>query len=844
MTGTRRRPIRGWQRALAWLLAGYAVVGIIGSLLTLTLVRQTAPYSSDLDAGLSAITDDVADSWSRFNEGVDKAPPAWDADDFRRAVGAADGGDVVRLPGSEVADGGTLLDAAAVRKTVSGSNILVVVTPPSPLGAIETTRVRDNTMQQQWAAQRHLQLIMVHGQQVYLPGPDLYIITSPESGIPLREAMRTGDVTPAVISVAQQSLADQAGDDDHSTPDPPGAAASDAKALAFNDSRAPRPAELAPITAALDAGQLYVGPGVTPVPRFNPDWSKVAPGKELKVVILPFAPAGTAVDYTTALAAKYPTAAVLVMTGKWIESAGIDRDTMVAALQQTYGLGGFAMAASAPAYPQILDWVTGIDAAATASNAFHRPLPAMPDTSIPRWVSYLVLATSLLLALGFAGGYLLARRRRSSAAAPRRWLEQVTAGLTTSYLALAAAPGMAGPGGVAGGDDPSWRARQTVDDAYADLLELRGLDAEADRPAVTAAVNSAWTLLDDAAGLLGRPEAGPSATLPAKIRIPPRAAADRAGRPEVPWWQQLSASIRRRKQRRRERPAPGLLRSLGRQLAIVTVVGVLALGAVMLWFTTVGLPGTGKDYDTSAFDTSNVWIGAPSAAAGSGELQRVIGDRALLVAVRDDTGMTKMDGVGLADDIAAAHPQAVAFVIADGQVLSAGIGGDIRVGGYDDYSLIDDYYGLQGPAAGNNTALVRQLALLYDRLSTEHSIKALTRSAYDPPAAPWVLIAVLLVLATVGAGFLIRFTARRFAVRAEVDDDSDARREALRLRLSEAADRLLRAPPDGAGVGTLSALETERRGLDQQIGRAAASQFDDLERRVDAFVHRVRLSVG
>ena len=86
-----------------------------------------------------------------------------------------------------------------------------MVTPPTPLGAVETTRIRDNTVQQAWATPRHLQLIMVHGQEVYLPGPDLLIRRTPPAGLPMREGLRTGDVTSTVVGVVQETLATSTG---------------------------------------------------------------------------------------------------------------------------------------------------------------------------------------------------------------------------------------------------------------------------------------------------------------------------------------------------------------------------------------------------------------------------------------------------------------------------------------------------------------------------------------------------------------------------------------------------------------------------------------------------------
>ncbi|MGI8417008.1 MAG: hypothetical protein ACR2P2_12555, partial [Nakamurella sp.] len=146
---TRAHPLR---HALRILLAAYVVFGLIGSLLSLVLVNLPSPYSSSsTDNDVSAILDDPADSWSRFNTGTDGTAPNWTADQFEAAVGDAKGGQIVRMPGAR-----TVLDDNAITALTSGTNILVVVTPPNPLSAVETTRVRDNTLQKYWAVPKKL----------------------------------------------------------------------------------------------------------------------------------------------------------------------------------------------------------------------------------------------------------------------------------------------------------------------------------------------------------------------------------------------------------------------------------------------------------------------------------------------------------------------------------------------------------------------------------------------------------------------------------------------------------------------------------------------------------------
>ncbi|MGI8418328.1 MAG: hypothetical protein ACR2P2_19450, partial [Nakamurella sp.] len=467
---TRAHPLR---HALRVFLAAYVVIGLLGSLLSLVLVNLPSPYSSSSsDDDMSAIIDDPADSWSRFNAGTDGAAPNWTADQFLAAVGDAKGGQIVRMPGAQ-----TVLDDKAITALTAGTNILVVVTPPNPLSAVETTRVRDNTLQKYWAVPKKLDLIMVHGQEAYLPGPDLFVLSTPGSGIPLRDSMRTSDATSVVTHVAKSAIAFQAGIKKLVPHNEPGIDAVTAPALALTSARAPTAAELTPITAALDAGSLYVDPSIKPAPTFNKKWANIAPGKPVKVAILPYSPIGPAVDYTAALAKKYPDAAILVMTGKWIESAGVDRSTMIDALLQTYGLGGFALASSAPAYAEILDWVTGIYASATASKAFDRPLPTAPPSGIPRWVSFLVLGTSLIVALGFVGEYLYSRRSRKPVGpSVAGWRHTVLGGLTSSYLTLAAAPAL-----TADARNRPDDIRQLLDDSYAGVLELQNSAATSGR---------------------------------------------------------------------------------------------------------------------------------------------------------------------------------------------------------------------------------------------------------------------------------------------------------------------------------------------------------------------------
>ena len=526
--------------------------------------------------------------------------------------------------------------------------------------------------------------------------------------------------------------------------------------LRLTGTRAPTATELAPVVGVLDRGDFYADPSITPAPTDHSAWAMAGAGKPVKVVVLPFAdPSARAVDWTTPLAARYPQAVVLVMTGKWIESAGTDRQVMVDAINQTYGLGGFAIAASAPAYDTILDWVTGIDSSAQSSHAFSRSLPVLPDTSFPRWLAYLLLATSLIIAAGFVVNFVLGRRRSATGTPRERWRAQVLTGLTDAYVTLSAAP-VLGPGGPG----LSSTVQGRLDQAYATLLQLRGEDLGAASSAAEL-VQSAWSDLDAAAKSLHRPDAAPSTTLPKSARHEP-------------------AAPPRRAVRRRRWPRP-------LRLTLWLALAAVGLGAAVLVFSL--FRGTTRSYTSAAQDltplrTSSVasFAGAAATTATTDAIRAVIGDRASLIAEIGDHG-SKFDSIDLADQIADAYPNAVAFVVRDGAIESASLGSDAATSGYDDYSLIDDYYGVQLEGSGD-LAVARQIALLYDRLGSSHSIRPGLRSTYDPPGPPWVLIAIGLVLAMGVAALLVRFGTGRVLRAGESDQDERAVRDALRLRIA------------------------------------------------------------
>lgn len=260
--------------ALRALLGAYVVLALVSAILTMVVAAASPSFNAD-NGGSDALTSDVADSISRFNQDTDTEEPSWTGDDFlAAAAGHESGGQIVRMPGAD-----TYLDDAAITAATAGTKVLVVVTPPTPLGAVEKTRVRDNTVQKYWAQKRGLSVVMVHGQEVYLPGPDLFLLSTPSTGIPMREGMRTGDATSTVIYVAKTAAVYVPGTSDYEDITHAGSDATTAKALALTDTRAPTEAELAPITAALDSGNLYVDPSISPRPEYKKAWAPSRPAR-------------------------------------------------------------------------------------------------------------------------------------------------------------------------------------------------------------------------------------------------------------------------------------------------------------------------------------------------------------------------------------------------------------------------------------------------------------------------------------------------------------------------------------------------------------------------------------
>lgn len=784
----------------------YVVFGIVAGIGILTF-GPSAPFDpSDSSSALDRLSSDPAGSTSRFNSGAAEQEPSWSADDFLAAVKGHDsGGQIVRMPGAQ-----TYLDDAAVEAAIAGSNLVVVVTPPTPLGAVEKTRVRDNTVQKFWAAKRGLTVIMVHGQAAYLPGPDLYIRTTPQGGIPMREVMRTADMTPSVIYVATESV-QHANKNDQPREYPPGSGATTAKDLALTDTRAPTSAELAPITKKLNSGNLYVDPSIKHKPKYNKAWGDVAPGKKLKVVILPFAKPGTAIDYTAALKKKYPHDAILVMTGKWVESAGINRQTMVDAMIQTYGLGGFALdEASQQHAGKILDWITSIDASATESHAFARPLPVLPKPGFPRWASYLLLATSLVIAAGFGVDFLLSKRPNAAELNGQHWRDRVAGGFAASYLDLSSAPYLGKDGSL---DKPA-SVQHLLDSAYADLLTLRGINVDKSHKRAEHLADTIWHALDKAAAALDRPEAGPTQTMPATLRTAPD-----------------PATVKEDRERQTK-----MHNQIRGWLITVCVIGGLVGGFLLLNKVREANMDDHPDMNVTALSTSNIMtVGVDGVDVKA--LRHIVGDRGMLVAVSNKSGEYNSD---LAYNMAKNYPDAVVFVIKDGEVDSAEIGSSVQEGDYDRYSLIDDYTGLGNSEAGN-APLVRQLALLYDRLGADGSIDNVNRTTYDPPSPPWGWIAAGLAVSLAAAGLMVRTGTRQAAARERERTEQRAAREALATRAAGIALLLLKARDESTSdTERLASLGAEYSALLQRLDEVDPGDIDTLRSDIDAFGKKVR----
>lgn len=787
-----RKSVRGVVHRL---LVLYAVVGVLGSVASLFISGGPA-FEDPAPSASAGFDPDVANSWNRFNAEDVAVEPSWTVGDVESAGEGARGGDVVTLRGTQ-----SVLDTARVRTAIAGTRYLVVLTPPTPLGASEATRLRDNSVQQFWADQHGVVVVMVHGQQVVLPYGKLsptIIFDIPSAGLPQREAYRTGDVTDTALSVIASARKEGGGGDED-----PGTL--DAASVALTNTRAPTAGELAPVTKALDAGPLYVDPSITDPPAYDRAWSTISVGTAPKIVLLPFARSGTAVDWTSALAARYPHTAILVMTGKWIESADVDRDQVLAAMWQTYAVGEFALASSPPAYEPILDWVTSVAGIARAAAAQHTALPAAAPGGIPRWLSYLVLGTSLLIAAAFAVPPLLQRRRRRrsvSTTGPGDQHDALVSTLSDCYLQVGRAADLA--------IDDAVRTRtcSALDVADANLQALRSMPRDPiavdDRRQQQAAARAAWFALDEAARIVGRPDLRPDTLSPG---LQPRPAAP-GSLPPAP---------------RRSRRSVKL--TIGWPLVVVVVLALAFLFSV--GSTLVGLLGrsTGLTGESPAtLRTSNTaGLDGPERAGA----EQAIADRALMLVHSQGDFMT---AGRTGDAVAAAYPDAIVFVLRDGKVDDVEIGRDAAVPGYDVYSLIKDYYPVQTAAGTDPVPQARQLVLLYDRLAAEGSIRGAIRARFDGPPRPWPLIIIVVVLTLVAAALIIRFGAGAASRRLTSETDLQAQREALSLRLAGAQENWIEHDNPGS-----RAAEWARRARDLQ-SRIATSDTGDipgLARQID-----------
>lgn len=283
---------------------------------------------------------------------------------------------------------------------------------------------------------------------------------------------------------------------------------------------------------------------------------------------------------------------------------------------------------------------------------------------------------------------------------------------------------------------------------------------------------------------------------------------------------------------------PHRLRKWLWRLLAVVVFAVIA-ARVLLSLTFTGVPKV----DTSALRTTSAVVTSPTSTTTVAGLQKIIGNRALYIVV--DDGLSDTTGqYDLGKSIAADYPNSVSFVIVKGQIEDAEIGAAARTPGYDVYSLIDDYYGLQSPTAGNDTALVRQLALLYDRLAGEGSIHRSVRGSYDPPRPPWIWISLGLVIAVVAAGFLIRLATGRAVARSQRNDDERGRREALSLLLAGTATRLLHAGATPTDLAALARFGGRQRELMDAIEKAPPARFDAVEEQIEQFDGQVASVTG
>ena len=779
---TRPR-VRWWQTVVASIAV--LVLGLVGIVVgTVGLLTSPELYRSSSDGALPDWTEDVASSWSDYNEGVPETEPAWTTDEFVAAVGDGSPGRIVWMPGAA-----TYLDTAAIDAMIAGSDVLVVVTPPSPLGAIETTRVRDNTVQKYWADERGVRLVMVHGTEAYLPYSDalggLIVGATPGAGLPTRDALLYGDATGAV----QYAI------DAYRGADSPAPAAFDTSAAALRpEGRAPSDAELAPVVAALESGTPYLAPGVAG--PLDVDLSGL--GDDVRVAVFPTVVPGEYVDYAAALAAAFPGDSVVAVTGNWVQTAGLDDQLATDVMLQISGIGGFPLAAATPDPGRLLSLFASTYEVAAAGIAAHDGLPSAAE-GMPRWVAYLVLGVSVVLVLGFLAGSLLEwRGRRTESWQQRR--DRLAGLLAERYVAIGSALALSLRADTAA-------ARRELDAAYSALLELRG----ADEGAADEAALAAWESLDAAPRAIGHGELGPSATLDAADRPRPEAVAPQAAAG-------------------RSRGATG--RRQGRRW-LWWVVALIA--GPFLAINVLGRLAGPLSLDETEGGELREALSSGSAAAGAGTdvdlagVRETIGTRSLMLVY--DTGAGS-SAYSLGESIVAEHPQAVVFVIVDGKIDTAKIGSDAAALGYDVYALIEDYYPMQYVAGSDPVAQARQLAILYDRLVAEGKVNGIERLQYESPI-PWVPVGIGMVVALVIAAFLVRAATLRVARwRAERDDET-GERESLAMRLAETSTQLLHT--NGVPSDVLAGFARREAALAAEIAAVDPPGFAGLRARIEAF---------
>lgn len=259
------------------------------------------------------------------------------------------------------------------------------------------------------------------------------------------------------------------------------------------------------------------------------------------------------------------------------------------------------------------------------------------------------------------------------------------------------------------------------------------------------------------------------------------------------------------------------------------VVALLGFGASTVFGSIIRGGGIGSTAETpTALRTSNV--SGLDGAERSG-VERAIADRALLLVYSPPTD----DAYDAADAVAADYPDAIVFVIQSGKVGSTGIGTDAAVRGYDEYSLIEDYYPVQFAAGTDPVAQARQLVLLYDRLTAEGSIRGAVRATFDGPERPWVLIVIVVVLALIAAALIIRFGAGAASRRLEAGAEGRALRESLSLRLAGAQqDWLEHGTGDNRDQQRAADWARRARELQERIATAGPADVTPLTEQIDA----------